>query len=245
VNVSGNPVFVDHLLIVCVTVLLPIHDLLFWYPRVVHAARRDRPRARAHAYRESMSVEWALVAVTMAWWALRDRPWEDLGFAAPGGWGFWLGAAIAATIFVVVTRQRLALSRDPGPEVRQAVLAQLEKVRPLLPHSRPELRRFAMVSITAGICEEVLFRGLLIWYLRALVPTVVALALASALFGMAHAYQGTKGVIQTGFVGLGLVILYVLTGSLWVPIAVHAFFDLNSGLLAHAFLGEDDEQEEA
>jgi membrane protease YdiL (CAAX protease family) len=38
------------------------------------------------------------------------------------------------------------------------------------------------------------------------------------------------------------VILYVITGTLWVPIVVHTFFDLNSGLLAYAFLRPDRNQ---
>jgi membrane protease YdiL (CAAX protease family) len=76
----------------------------------------------------------------------------------------------------------------------------------------------------------------LIWYLRALVPPVPAILLASLLFGMAHAYQGTRGVGQTALVGLGMAILYTAGGSLWIPMLLHAFIDLNSGLLAYAFL---------
>jgi membrane protease YdiL (CAAX protease family) len=234
-----NLTLVDHLLVLCTTVVLPIHDLLFWYPRLVRAHAGHIPRARFRAYRDCMVVEWSLFAATLGWWAFRDRPWDSLGFAAPGGWGFWLGVAVALSVIVVITRQRLALSRDPEPEVREAVLAQLENLKPLLPHTRQEFRQFSLMSFTAGVCEETLFRGLLIWYLDALVPTVVALFVAAALFGMAHAYQGTRGVAQTGLVGLGLVVLYVITGTLWVPIVVHAFFDLNSGLLAYTFLRAD------
>ena len=65
---------------------------------------------------------------------------------------------------------------------------------------------------------------------------MAALFVAGLLFGLAHAYQGPRGVLQTGVVGLGLAVLYVFTGSLWVPMALHAFVDLNSGLLAYAFL---------
>jgi membrane protease YdiL (CAAX protease family) len=233
---------VDHLLIVCTTVVLPIHDLLFWYPRLVRAEAMELPRVRYRAYLESMITEWGLLAAVVAWWAVKGRPWRDLGIAVPGGWGFWLGVAVAVSVIVLITRQRLALSRDPEPEVREAVLAQLENVKPLLPHTRKEMRRFSLVSITAGVCEEALFRGLLVWYLDILVPTAAALLLAAVLFGMAHAYQGTRGILQTGLVGLGLVILYVITGTLWVPIVVHTFFDLNSGLLAYAFLRPDRNQ---
>lgn len=235
----SNLTLVDHLLVFATTVVLPVHDLLFWYPRLLRAEPIDMPRARYRAYAESMIAEWGLLAATVGWWAMKGRAWKDLGIAIPGGWGFWLGVSVAVTVIVLVTRQRLAVSRDPEPEVREAVMSQLSNLKPLLPHTRRELRRFSLVSITAGVCEEALFRGLLIWYLSALIPTAAALLVAAALFGMAHAYQGTRGVLQTGLVGLGLVILYVITGTLWVPIVVHAFFDLNSGLLAYAFLRTD------
>lgn len=103
------------------------------------------------------------------------------------------------------------------------------------------MNRFSMVAVTAGICEEALFRGFLLWYLGSLVPLIPALVLGAVLFGMAHAYQGTKGVIQTGTVGLGLVLLYKISGSLWVPMVVHIFVDLNSGLLAYSFLRRERE----
>jgi membrane protease YdiL (CAAX protease family) len=226
----------DHVLIVCVTILLPIHDLLFWYPRLLRAEPDRATRARSRAYLETMVIEWSLFTAALWLWSSQGRPWGDLGLSVPGGWGFWLGAALGAGILVFGTWQRLTLSRDPDGEVRRAVMAQIENLRPLLPHTQQQLNQFSLVAITAGICEELLFRGFLIWYLSQLVPTVVALLVGSALFGMAHAYQGTRGVLQTGLVGLGLVILYVLSGSLWVPMVVHAFVDLNSGMLAYTFL---------
>lgn len=230
------PTLIDHLLIIGFAILLPIHDLLFWYPRLLRANPDHRGRVRTQAYAESMTIEWVLFAAVLFVWSHQDRPWDGLGFSFSGGWGFWLGAAIAVAIIVIGTRQRLSLVQDPDDDINQIVLDQLEGLRPLLPHTRTEMNRFSMVAVTAGICEEVLFRGFLLWYLGSLVPLVPSLLLGAILFGMAHAYQGTKGVIQTGLVGLGLVLLYKITGSLWVPMAVHIFVDLNSGLLAYSFL---------
>ena len=72
-------------------------------------------------------------------------------------------------------------------------------------------------------------------------PLPAAVVVAALLFGMAHAYQGSRGVLQTGLVGLGLAVLYVLSGSLWLPMALHAFVDLNSGLLAFSYLRREEE----
>ena len=229
----------DHVVVALITIVLPVHDLLFWYPRLVRAAAERLRNARHRAYFQSLTTEWVLLAAVLASWAIQGRGWADLGFRMPAGWGFWAALALAAGFAVFVGRQRVNLVRETDDEARATVLAHLEPLRPLLPHTRRELVHFSALSITAGICEEVLFRGFVIWYLRALVPPVPAILVASLLFGMAHAYQGTRGVGQTALVGLGMAILYVASGSLWVPMLLHAFIDLNSGLLAYAFLRRD------
>jgi CAAX protease family protein len=234
-----TPTLPDHLLVLAVTVLLPVHDLLFWFPRLARASPFQAGRARGRAYMESAIIEWTLVGLLGLRWALGGRPFADLGLRAPGGLGFWISLGFAVGVVVVATWQRISLTRHIEEDDRRAVLQQIQGLLPLLPHTRPELTRFSLVSVTAGICEEALFRGFVLWYLAALIPIVPALIVNAALFGMAHAYQGAKGVLQTSLVGLGLVLLYLLSKSLWVPMVVHAFVDLNSGLLAYAFLRED------
>ena len=236
------PYVLDHVLVVMITILLPLHDLLFWFPRLLHAPPHEAGRARIHAYTESTWVEWSMVAATAALWLHYQRGWGDLGLAAPHGWRFWLGAGIASAFVVFITIQRRAVSREDDPEVIASVRRQLQGLQPLLPHTSREMFHFGIVSVTAGICEEILYRGFLIWYLALLIPLAPAVVVSSLLFGFAHAYQGTKGVLQTGLVGLGLGILYVLSGSLWAPMAVHALVDLNSGLLAYNFLQRADDE---
>jgi membrane protease YdiL (CAAX protease family) len=53
--------------------------------------------------------------------------------------------------------------------------------------------------------------------------------LAAAIFGLGHAYQGPKGILKTGLVGLVLGGLFALTGSLWAPMLVHVVMDLLAG----------------
>ena len=69
------------------------------------------------------------------------------------------------------------------------------------------------------------------WYVGQLGPLPVAVVLSSLLFGWAHSYQGWTGVIQSGAAGLVLAVIYVFTGALWIPIALHIAGDAYSGLL--------------
>jgi membrane protease YdiL (CAAX protease family) len=59
----------------------------------------------------------------------------------------------------------------------------------------------------------------------------VAFAIAAVLFGLAHCYQGWKGVLMTTLLGVVFTALYVAISRLWVVMALHALIDLNALLL--------------
>ncbi len=106
---------------------------------------------------------------------------------------------------------------------------QLGKVVNMLPNSNMERRWFAAVSITAGVCEEILFRGFLTRYLTTTAfhfPLYAAVLITAVFFGLNHIYQGNKGIIQTAIVGLGMSAIYLLSGNLFLPILLHALLDL-------------------
>jgi len=114
--------------------------------------------------------------------------------------------------------------RDAGAES-----AALRSVGSMLPRTAPERRWFSAVALTAGVAEEVVYRGFGIAVLAAFAPWLpwwgLVLA-AGAAFGLAHAYQGVAGILTTGLLGCVLAAVYLDTGSLLVPIVVHAAIDL-------------------
>ncbi len=104
----------------------------------------------------------------------------------------------------------------------------------ILPVTQEERAWFALVSVTAGICEEVLYRGFLIRYLSDgpwHVGLWIALAVASVAFGLGHGYQGLSGIIGTTVLGAVIAVIFLATGSLWLPMALHAIIDLRMLLL--------------
>jgi membrane protease YdiL (CAAX protease family) len=107
----------------------------------------------------------------------------------------------------------------------------LAKAPGLLPETSQERRWFAAISITAGVCEEILFRGFLIGFLMRLpvglhLPISVALVLSAVAFGLNHIYQGKTGLISTALGGLAFGGLFLLTGNLLLPMLFHAAADL-------------------
>jgi membrane protease YdiL (CAAX protease family) len=112
---------------------------------------------------------------------------------------------------------------------RARVAKSLERLSFILPGTAEERRWFVLVAITAGVSEEILYRGFLIQYFRELpvhVGLTEALVMSACVFGIAHVYQGIMGMVQTAILGAVFGVLFVTTGSLFFPMVLHALVDL-------------------
>jgi membrane protease YdiL (CAAX protease family) len=102
----------------------------------------------------------------------------------------------------------------------------------MLPRNRQELRIGAVMSVNAGVVEELLFRlGMPALIFGATGSAVAAIVASLLLFGALHAYQGIWGVVGTMVVGGLFLLAYVVTGTILWPIVLHALFDLRSLVL--------------
>lgn len=98
----------------------------------------------------------------------------------------------------------------------------------MMPVTEKEKKLWTIVSLTAGITEEIIYRGFLIFAIGYLIPDLsiwIVLGLASILFGLAHTYQGISGVIRTTLVGFWFSVVYVGIESIIPLILFHALVD--------------------
>lgn len=86
--------------------------------------------------------------------------------------------------------------------------------------------------MSAGFCEELIFRGYLIWAFQPVFGLWGSAAFSVVVFAAAHAYQGARGVLATGAVGTALTLVVLISGSLWPAIALHALTDIGEGVVA-------------
>lgn len=105
-------------------------------------------------------------------------------------------------------------------------------IHALLPRNRAELKYGWLLSINAGVVEELLFR----LALPALIfgvfgDALLAISVSLVVFGALHAYQGVGGVIGSFVLGVVLMAVFLATGNILWPILVHAVFDLRSLVL--------------
>jgi membrane protease YdiL (CAAX protease family) len=102
----------------------------------------------------------------------------------------------------------------------------------LLPRNRAELRYGTLLSLNAGVVEELLFRLAVpaLGY-AATGNAVLAIWGSMLLFSVLHLYQGVWGVIGAAVIGSLLMALFLLTGNILVPIVAHVLIDLRTLVL--------------
>jgi len=208
----------SHLLVLVLLTAVPLWDA--W------DARRLR---RSSEGREASYVAIIVVLWLLAGWVLWLQPLRTL-LTAPHAWlSPAASAALTAVVLAVVLLPVVAAVTNPS--TRQKVITASSGVAHLLPRTRREMALFAAVSVTAGVCEELIFRAFLLRYLTAEpvgLPTLLAVTLAAVAFGVAHLGQGWRGVGTAAAAGLVFTGLYFATGTLLVPILVHAVIDLRA-----------------
>lgn len=184
----------------------------------------DVPLPRIPVYLSSAGV-----ILLMGWLGLMVG-WEEFGLGAMGLLSFdpgvvlvWTGGLILAAFLLL--GGFLVLRRYLG--IQEATF--LEQ---LLPETGKEKAVFVVLSFSAGLGEEVAYRGFLVPALTLVFGSVWGAALLSSLvFGVLHAYQGWLGVVRTALLGMVLASAFIFTGTLWPAILAHAMLDVLVGVV--------------
>lgn len=187
---------------------------------------RGDAAARVRYYRNILLRQAAAVAAMALIWLAAGLPAWRLGLAAPGGeWIVVIGVLLAGVALSIV------LFRCTGDFMLRRLVRLADA---FLPRSTAERRWFAAISFGAGVSEEMVFRGFLFYYIATFLPVTDmtgVMLLSSAVFGYCHIYQGWRGALLTGIIGLVFAWLYAESGSLCPSILVHAAVDARIPLI--------------
>jgi membrane protease YdiL (CAAX protease family) len=222
-----TPTPVDWILAAVFVLVLPAWSLVTW-PGFIAAAKANRPGVRTRAYVEVIVSQWALCLILLAWWFVCARPWSALGLGDPFETrSVWV---VVVAIAGLATYHAHAVGKTSAEEL-VAGQAALGEVIHLLPQTPLERRLFRIVAVTAGVCEELAYRGFVLWLVATLVPSWAAVSISTLVFGLAHAYQGPKGIVRTGVVGGLMAGLVLWSGTLWPAMLLHAIIDVHGGIV--------------
>jgi membrane protease YdiL (CAAX protease family) len=222
----------QHLLFVFLLLITPL-----WDYRDTNRLKRCPDSGRKIRYYKTL-CSWLWIAAIMATVAVAWRSLLTIS-PAPDDATWLLGRLWVRNAFLVLFSIFLALALLPAaigmwknlthqPRTYSTADA-LQSLSFVLPETRRERRWYVVVCISAGVCEEILFRGFLLQYLHTSpwrLSLTLALALSSIVFGLQHLYLGASGAAQGAVIGFVFALLFLLTGNLLAPIVFHTVSDL-------------------
>ena len=223
--------FIDHLLFLIIAIVFPISSY-FSYMALLRRVDAGEQVDRTKLYMQTAAGHWVLFGATMALWIGADRSWEALGFGWQTDKLFFAGVALTLVVIGFLWGQARQVSNSNAKDLAR-FRQQFGRADLLVPRNGNELGRFYGLALTAGIVEEVLWRGFLIWYLGYFMPLWAAAVLSTVGFGVAHSYQGVANVPKITIVGAAFTGIYLLTGSLWIPMILHTVIDVIQGKLGY------------
>ena len=186
---------------------------------------------RLTLYVSTAIFQW-LAAALILWRATaRGIGPSSLGLAIPNpALVLTISVLLPALIFAnqIVSLRRLAST----PSAAQGILPQL--AAKLFPQNNLERVAFFALVVTVSICEELIYRGFAQRVFQNLSGGFVAAGIfgSALLFGIAHLYQGRRGLISTLVIGAIFSGIRAWTGSLIPGLIAHFTADLTAGFLA-------------
>ena len=186
-----------------------------------------RPASPAAIYAGLVLMEWGLVLYV--WSAGLGRRPGSLRQLIGGRWSrprdVAVDAAIGLLTWAVWSAVSLLWRSWSGPDSAASIDS-------LLPHRLHEIGLWILLSMSAGFCEELVFRGYLQRQLHVLTGSApLALLLQAALFGVSHGYQGARACLRITVYGLFFGGLAMWRRSLRPGMIAHAWTDIAGGLL--------------
>jgi membrane protease YdiL (CAAX protease family) len=191
---------------------------------------------RIALYASTIAFQWLAVAVvTWRAWA-HGYGAAELGLIAHNTTRLISAAIVGGA--TIAALQWLNLRRMGRIPVKSRGLIQAIAER-ILPQSTVELLPFLALAVTAGLCEEFLYRGFAMAVLARLgSPVWLAILVSSILFGLAHLYQGRGGFVSTMLIGTVLGSGRMAYDSLVPVIFWHTAVDVVAGVAGPRYLIE-------
>ena len=188
-----------------------------------------RTLPRGALYFSAAVSQWFLAAVAVAVVLAALPGFRSVGFRGVAlapflGWTLGLTLVTSAALALVIALER----RGWWPPESELVYLLLPQ------NARERVWCVLVIAPTAGLCEEFLYRGALMFQVTAWTHSVGwGVAVSSVAFGLAHVYQGLNGIARAALLGALLALPVVRLGSLYPSMAAHFLIDA----VALAWLG--------
>jgi len=232
------PNSVDHILAFIFCIAIPIYGAI--QRRVGFSDISFTSEQKKRIYISGSFSLFIMAAVVMLVWLLFKRPLAEIGLTQPRNFqSWWWMPIVFALIYLLDTIVTLSSKKELDKTVDN-----WKKRTPFLPTQKNELPEYFLLCFSAGVFEEIVYRGYLVnycWYLfdGYNYQQWLSIFLPAFVFSLAHFYQGGKAVIKIFVLAVFFGYLFVYSGSLLLVMILHFLVDAIGGLLTIKYMKED------
>lgn len=230
---ASFPFWPDHLLAIIFGIILPLvtvsrtpnnfEELVF------------TPSTKNRLYLGNSLALGIMALVIIIVWLWQQRPFAALGFqpmqASENRWIAWASIGLFIFIYTADVWYNLSAARLMSTKERFALRT------PFLPNSFKEFPVFLIMCLSAGIFEEIIFRGFLVSYMQVLLQqspnaSGMAIVLPALVFSVAHYYQGWYAVLKIFVMAVLFGMMFLHSQSIYIAMLLHTLVDVAGGLMS-------------
>lgn len=237
------PLWLDHIVAFLFCIAIPLYGAKQrkGFPGVIFSSEQKKQIYISGSL--SLFIMGVVVAIV---WLIFQRPFAEIGLTQPTNLSLWWWMPIAFAL-IYLADAFLTLSSKKG---KDEMIENWKNRTPFLPTKTNELPEYFLMCFSAGVFEEIAYRGFLVtycWYLfdGLKYQQVLAVAVPAFAFAVAHFYQGTKAVLKIFFLAVFFGYMYVLSGSLLMVMILHFLVDAVGGLLTIKYMKEEKQSDES
>jgi membrane protease YdiL (CAAX protease family) len=232
---NNFPHWVDHILAFLLAIGIPVYTSLR-NPSQFNGKVFSTQEKKQIYLSGSLSL-FIMGAVIIITWLLFKRPHGDLGFTRPIQPEKWWWLVMLFILLYIAD----SFYSTHSAEMRQQSIERWKKRTPFLPTKNKELPLYFLMCFSAGVFEEVVYRGYLVTYCNYLFAgnayaEFIAVLAPGAAFSIAHYYQGARAVMKIFVLSALFGFIFIYSGSLLVVMLLHMSVDAAGGLLSVKFL---------
>jgi membrane protease YdiL (CAAX protease family) len=236
------PRWADHLLALLVGIVIPVMTI-YRYNQGALSQKFDTALKKQLYISSSLSL-FILAVITVAVWLLFGRSLTQMGFRLPGNDKTYWWLVIAFVLLYSIETVGSVIT----PDRRNKAILHWEKRTSFLPTRIGELPLYLLMCFSAGVFEELVFRGFLVtycYYLFSGLPYQMfwAVLFPSLIFSVSHYYQGSRAVFKILVLSFLFGYIFTLSGSLLVVMVLHFLVDAVGGLLTMWLMKDENEIE--
>lgn len=235
-----EPTWIDYAIIAVLVALLPGVSALFTIPRLKRLSPGQMDRIRMRLYVQIIVSQWLFIAAALYPVFVHGVSPGTVGISLypQDLFRFGIGAVVVLGIIFGIAWYHGHIK--DMPEARKIVRVGMKDIQWIIPRTRRERVTWTLVSVHAGVGEELFFRGYLLAILNAKLPFWMACTVMVVMFGLGHSYQGLRGIVKTAGASIVFLGLYLWSGSIWLSIVLHGLIDYQSGMLGSWALRKND-----